>query len=271
MRTLVWVAMAIAGSVMLTGCGGSDSDSDEQEPAKQRFYPDAAAYCAARAKALCSDAIVRDCAITKDYCEVVLRGRCGNDILEGVYRADVAEICVNAISAAYADAVLMPAEQANIDRDCSLVFGGRSIAGAACTTLKDCNLDLGLECVRGTCQKPRTLNPGEMCDEADTVCAKGYYCEHSSAACVVQLGEGQPCNAIKICAEGFYCAGAETVPDYTDGTCQANLSDEEICDSNVQCSSGLCTLITLESWESRCKSKQTFAPADPFCQIAAGN
>lgn len=266
-QSLVWVAMAITGSVLfLAGCGSSD----DKESVKPKAYPDTAAYCAGRAKAFCSDTIVSDCAITKDNCVVAIQAQCGSTA--GIYRPDAAEICINTIKAAYTDAVLMPAEQASIDKDCGKVFDGEGVAGDTCTSLIDCDLDLGLECVRGKCATPKEVKAGELCDQDDLVCAKGYYCEPSATACVVQPGDGKPCNAVKTCADGFYCVIATAGAD---GTCTAKLSDGQDCAASSECSSGLCIVTKLGEngapATSRCGTKHTFAAADPFCEMASGN
>lgn len=266
-RSLAWMAIAITGSVLfLAGCGSSD----DGEAAKPKAFPDSAAYCAGRAKAFCSDAMVSTCAVTHDSCVVSIQANCGSTA--GNYRPDAAETCINTIKAAYADAVLMPSEQVSIDKDCGKVFDGDGAVGDTCVSLIDCDLDLGLECVRGKCEKPKEVKAGELCNEDDLVCAKGYYCEPLATACVVQPGDGKPCNAVKTCAEGFYCLGATSTAD---GTCAAKLSDGQDCTSNTECSSGLCILLKVGEGgapsTSRCAAKHTYAPADPFCEMASGN
>ncbi len=252
-------AMIVGGSLWaMAGCGGED----EAPPPKP--YPTSDSYCEGKAKAACSDEFIKDCLVTKDKCVTSLTGQCGS--VAGNYRPDAAEACINTISSAYQDGDLAASEQVSIDKECAKVFDGDGVTGESCTSQVQCDLDQGMECIRGKCAVPATKQPGESCKDDGIVCTTGNYCDPTILKCVADEVQDATCDATRPCAKELWCGPA--------GTCQPKLVDGESCDANHQCASGLCIVTkaatSTEPATSRCGGVHSYAPADPFCETANG-
>jgi hypothetical protein len=244
-------------SILLTQC---TSNTTTEEPAP--VYPTSGAYCAGRAQAECNDAVIAACAASgKDRCVASRQTACLNGLPLGkTFDPLKAEACVNTVTAAYANAVLTKDEITTYSASCSQVFDGTVIKDGACQTDNDCKQSTGLRCVlgagsaSGTCQIPKSVQPGEKCDTADALCADGFHCADTKY-CVVNADINETCSAVVPCKAAFKCSTA--------GTCQAKLLDGTACAASSECANGICA-----EQLNLCVSQITLAPSEPFCVSA---
>lgn len=94
------------------------------------------------------------------------------------------------------------------------------------------------------CQRPRSGNVGQRCDDALVVCPPGTACvddgagEGSQARCVELAASGAPCGwQLSPCADDEWCR--LTAPDYDVGTCSSPPVDGDPCESPYECDSRL--------------------------------
>ncbi|MBI5537100.1 MAG: hypothetical protein HY898_30540 [Deltaproteobacteria bacterium] len=270
MRTQLrfWMTAAIAVSAMATN--GCSSTEKTQDPGPTYKYPDAPAFCAGVAKAICTDKFVAACAGSKDNCPVKLQADTCKVINTGTYRPAVAEDCVKAYETAYDDGQLSGTEQAAITAACTIVFGGNGGTGAQCTKLTDCDLDAKLQCVKGKCEVPDEVAAGEDCSADDKTCEKGYYCTAADKICAKAPVAGGACSASKPCAEEFLCVIAS---GGTEGLCQSKIADGEACTAGADsdCASKLCVPgpgKDAGTLDYTCGSVHIYSPFDPYCQLS---
>lgn len=256
-------AMGLAG-LAVAGCSSSEKKED---PAPTYKYPDKAAFCAGLGVAVCSTELATTCVVDKAVCQPNMQ-KWACESYTGVYRKEVAEDCVKAWESAYADATLTGGEQANINKVCELVFGGTGGTGAACTSLKDCDLDQELKCVKGKCEIPKAVTVGEDCAADDLLCAAGLYCSANDKICAKRVALAGECTDTKPCQEDLQCVKA--APTDAAGTCQAKTADGGTCTTNAECMGGLCTQTPLGGDAGvgyTCASTWEISKWDPFCSI----
>jgi len=179
----------------------------------------------------------------------------------GTYSPKGAETCVNAVSAAYADARLSAQENRTIAEACVTVFEGPGVANTTCKKDTECKMSAGLRCVlrggsdTGSCQVPQIVTGGGVCSAANQSCAAGFHCGPTDH-CDINSQAGEPCNDALPCAPGARCTLA--------GKCEKKLDDSSVCTSDEECLNSLCARGT-SSQQGLCVSQMTLAPNEPFC------
>jgi hypothetical protein len=281
MRTQSGLLACMTAAVVSMAASGCGSNSDPVS-GPQYTYPDVGTYCAARAKAECSTVLLDNCSSTQAACVATRQGLCGQAVPPGVntipptvtYRPAQADACIAAVAAAYTDDKVTEAELAAIDKACSQLFEGVGVANSPCTGDADCNLDAQFECVKptgsasGTCQIPKTVDPGGDCSSADSVCKDGYFCSAEAQGCLQKYALGKACNDQKPCQDTLVCV--PTAPPAPDGTCQAKLDVASPCTcpgtqtwcESVDCAGGLCSAI---AGNLACASQLKLSPNEPIC------
>jgi uncharacterized membrane protein YgdD (TMEM256/DUF423 family) len=233
-----------------------------------------AEFCAAEAKAACSDAVVSACGSSgKSGCEAASAKSCLDAIPQGTtYQPDKAPACLAAVTATYSSNLITAAALASLDPVCGTdLFAGPGAARAPCLTDYDCDSTKGLECVlpnpppdddMGQCFVPQLVAPGGDCSGQGTICEMGTYCDPTGLTCITaaQLGEG--CNAPYYpCAPGLQCPGSGS----PFATCVAAVVDGAACNASTECSSGLCDKATDQAGGT-CASSITLSSLDSMCQ-----
>jgi hypothetical protein len=255
MRYVYVITGLLAG--LLTQC--TVKTTTEEQPLK---YPGSGSYCAGRAQAECSDQVIAACAASgKDRCVASRQTVCLNAVPPGkTFDPAKAEECVNAVGAAYANAVLTKDEITGYTATCTQVFDGTGIKDGACQSDGDCKQSAGLRCVvaagsaAGTCQVPRTIAAGDTCATADALCADGYHCG-TTQHCEINAGSGEACSAVVPCKAAFKCSAA--------GLCEAKLLDGATCTAAAECANGICA-----EGANLCASQITLSLNEPFCVSA---
>jgi hypothetical protein len=263
MHLRFWMMAGIGlAALAATGCSSSEKKED---PTPTYKYPDKPAFCAGLGEVVCSAALLQACAVDKTVCQPNMQGwAC--ESYTGVYRKEVAEDCVKAWESAYSDATLTGTEQANIDKVCELVFGGSGGTGAACTSMKDCDLDQKLQCVKGKCEVPKDVAIGGDCSADDSRCVKGAYCTAGEdPSCKARWPVDAECSDTKLCLENLRCVKAAAA-DPT-GLCQEKTADNGVCQVNAECTGGLCTESPIGDGGVglQCASSWEITKWDPFC------
>jgi hypothetical protein len=251
MRYVSLITVFFAG--LLTRCA-SVTPLDQPPPT----FADSGSYCEGRAQAECSDQVLLACGTRKELCTPARQTACVNERPLGkTFDSARAEACVNSVAAAYADAKLTKDEITTYNAICALVFDGTGIRNAACQTDGDCAQADGLKCVpgagsaAGTCQVPRTVQPGGKCDTSDALCADGYYCGPTQY-CIIDADTNEACAPATPCKATLKCGAA--------GKCEPKLLDATACTADGECASGICP-----AGINVCVSVITLAPNEPFC------
>ena len=246
--------------------------AEEPNPVK---YPDAAAYCAARAAAECSDEVIAACAPpSKDHCVSVRQAACGTDEVPSgkVYDPSKAEDCIAKVSDAYADAKLTKAEVDAYRAACALLFSGLGIKDSPCQADDDCKQSDGLRCIpaaalpadagadagpaSGSCQVPKTVQGGDSCAAADALCVAGYHCG-ATRHCDINGDNTEPCSESLPCKADLKCSALTS-------TCEPKLTDGSVCTGDGECQSGICVLSATVA-SGLCVSQITLAVNELFC------
>lgn len=245
LRNFSAMTLATLGLVALMPLGGCVVTSEEQPTTKQYTYPNQSDFCAAVARAECSDKVVGNCygsdstslASDKQKCVGVRSdlSLCNPDNLS--YHPEAADPCVAKYKAVYDDGTITSDEVDAIDEACLAVFSKGGLAGSNCSTDTDCDTGAGLRCVQkagsGKCEKPTIVGGGLKCDQPEQACDKGFYCDGTH--CIAQPEGGEACAADIPCADGFQCSTADT-----GDSCVAKLENGSTCESADQCKGGFC-------------------------------
>jgi hypothetical protein len=255
MRYAYVITGLLAG--LLTQC--TVKTTTEEQPPK---YPDSGSYCAGRAQAECNDAVIAACGASgKARCVASRQTVCLNAVqanaLGKTFDPAEAEACVNAVGAAYTDAVLTKAEITGYNATCSQIFDGTGIKDGACQADTDCKQSAGLRCVlaagttSGTCQVPQIIAAGDTCATADALCTVDHHCG-TTQHCDINADNGQACTAVLPCTAAFKCS--------TTGVCEAKLPDSTPCTTASECANGICA-----EGANLCTSQITLSLNEPFC------
>jgi hypothetical protein len=262
-----WTKVLVASSVAtMVGSAACTTKTDDAGGPAGPKYPDVQSYCTARAQAECSQTAITNCASpSSDACVATREAKCnGASPTDRTYRADQAEACVNAVAAAYADAIIEPSEVDDMNKACGVLFQQDSgTAGVACAVDTDCKLSDGFACVlhadattqtiKGTCESPTPAAAGDSCSAADAQCADGLYCDTGSH-CVKQGVAGDPCSAIQPCGKGLAC-------DATSNKCVSKAATGSACTSDADCADGICD----KGANPVCVAKLILSPNEPAC------
>jgi hypothetical protein len=80
--------------------------------------------------------------------------------------------------------------------------------------LQLCDLNLGLTCIEGTCQKVGDGGTGTLCGVDSLNCSIGFYCDRESDTCQRRLAASSPCTADRQCESGTCDATSHCAADY---------------------------------------------------------
>lgn len=266
MRTWMMVLSAgvLAGLTWIAGCGSSDDEAEPTPPGP--MYPDVAAYCNARARAECSEQTVGNCASpSTEICVAKRQMACAKTIPAGKsYRPGEAEPCVEAVEAAYVDAIVSQEERVEIADSCAALFETESgVTGSSCETDSDCRMSEDYRCVfrvdaaagkmKGVCQIPKLVAAGHSCEAVDAQCEAGLYC-NDGPHCVTVGAAGSACSATKPCGEGLKCDAGE-------GKCIVKAANGSACESDDDCFEGFCNVGEVRI----CAARMILSPSEPIC------
>jgi hypothetical protein len=253
--------------VLLASCAAG-SESPPPDPGTR--YDSLETFCAARARAECSDVVVQKCKSKgRDACVAARTDHCKGSMPQGVrYNPAGADACIRAVTDAYADAKLSAAESANIDDACGpKVFVGKGTARDRCESNWDCDASVGLVCMRaygkdeGKCLVPHVVEPASSCaDEAD-VCPSDSYCDTMTKVCVPKHASGESCQPGYIeCVDTAVCAGGGPFG----GGCRDKLQDGDTCAQSIDCMNGLCEKPTGAAMGT-CSASLELSPLSAAC------
>jgi hypothetical protein len=231
-------------------------------------------FCAARAAAECSSAVITACGFTaKSECEGTHAKACMSAVPQGTtYQPTKAPACLAVVTQAYATSQITAKALASLQPACGPdIFSGPGAARAQCMTDFDCDSAKGLRCVlpnppssgnMGQCFVPQMVEPGGDCSGQGTVCGTGTYCDPMGLTCVTDNQLNEACSAPDYpCAAGLQCNGVGPF-----ATCSEGAADGTACNASTECTSGLCdkasdqaggtcaSVIALSSLDSMCKS-----------------
>ncbi len=232
---------------------GCSSDADPEQTRE--------GFCRDWATKACSAKVVSACqAESADACRLTQQAACQGVLPDG-FVDDNADACLNAVGSAYKDADLDATELATVLRfgaPCDrLVRGGRA-SGDSCEATSECDAAAGFVCVikgsetKGTCQKPRLVQPGLACEALQETCSEGFYCNGEN--CVAGEDTGNPCSTQQECGNEGYCAA--------DGTCAERFAVRTECTADYECLSGIC--FTFKD-ERICVNAIRLSPSEPLC------
>ena len=233
-------------------------------------------YCAARAQAECSPAVVMACGLTSTHaCETVRAGACKATLPQGTtYQPRKAKACIDAVLKAYATATMTANALAAIGEACgSVLFAGPGTARASCATDYDCNSASGLRCIvptpelvagMGNCFAPVAVTTGGDCSPQGSVCATGEHCDPQGLVCTLDFQVNQQCNPPGWpCAAGLKCSA----PGLPFATCETGGgADGDPCMAGTDCVYGLCDKATGQA-SGTCASSVTLSALDALCGV----
>jgi hypothetical protein len=222
-------------------------------------------FCGRWGDAVCNDGVVSACQATNaDACRLGEERFCLTLVPANGFVADRADICIDAVKAAYSDADLTAKELDTVLRlaaPCDQLVRGPRAAGESCMTRLDCNGPEGYDCVfkggetTGNCEKPALSQPGRDCSADNAVCTEGFFCNGSN--CVEGAAPGAACLRNAQCAAGF-CGPNDL--------CSAALAVDQDCTFDAQCASGLCYRFSAD--ERVCTDRVRLSRTDPVCDAA---
>lgn len=253
-------------------CSGKKGPADAQ-------FADVQSFCAEWGNRACNDQVVSRCAAeNKDACVTAQQSFCESLVPDGQYSATTATACLDAVQAAYSDAVLTADERDTVRQlgaPCDKIISGSTGKDGECTTDGDCNRDVDLACVKkagattGKCEKPTVVGGGISCAGADVTCDEGFYCDGSH--CVEAVGEGAACSASVPCKADYQCltgagtpAGSSADAGAESGTCQARKKTGGACETDTDCLSRICTP-RVSSTTGVCAEQIILTPSEPVC------
>jgi len=269
MRPIRWLGFVLLGAA---AC------SAKKDSLQQVELADVQSFCDEWAKRACNDQVVSHCAAeSADTCVAAQRTFCESLVPDGEYSEVTAEACLDAVAAAYADAVLTADERDTLQAlgaTCDKIRSGSTGKGGDCTEDSDCNRDVDLACVKkaghttGECEKPTSVGGGISCADPDIVCDDGFYCD--GAHCVEDAAASGPCSAAVPCKDGFQCLSADGTPvdDGSDantaGTCAPLKKTGEACHHDADCLSRICAP-RINSASGVCADQILLTPSEPIC------
>jgi len=176
-------------------------------------------------------------------------------VSEALYTGLDAAECLAFIHEVYRDERLDPDERdtlVNLAKPCNKLLSGSGDKGDECRQDKDCATIDGLACVkrpgetRGQCHKPRKVEGGGRCGDADSVCQGDFYC--NGTHCVATKPEDEVCTKAVPCDEETYCVYEDDADegmcvqkkDVGDACVHDDECDSELCDRNANEDEGLC-------------------------------
>ena len=275
-------------AVSLTACVVTSETDDDSGP--NYAHPNEADFCAALARAQCTDSAVKACygsadadiegdrstcishRSNLDTCRASVTG--GIAIASPTYNpAQETQKCIDAQGAVYADAAISRAELDAAVLACIKILSGAGTAGSNCDNDYDCNTTTGLQCVRkagqlvGTCAVPTVAGGGEDCMDPAIECAETFYCdaaEGGSGACLKAKAAGAVCSADAPCQDDFNCV--ITDPELDAGTCESKLANGAACeaDNAAACQGTFCNVASGQT-TGKCAANLALAQTSTSC------
>ncbi|MBN2194257.1 MAG: hypothetical protein JW751_15680 [Polyangiaceae bacterium] len=219
------LTLTILAAILLPACGHKDDGPVGLED--PLTTPEG--LCDAWAEAACTEEVTDRCAArSRADCRDAQADFCRDQVGDGPFERDEAELCVEDVRLAYADAVIDYAEWQNVVAG---VFGN-------CADLNprgaDPNGDEG-----------RPLVGGADCDPETDVCMSSHFCDLDRRYCRPRAEVGQPCcenDPMLIepvctpfpCVEEAYCSGPSG-----EQTCVGRGGESDDCETDRECAAGL--------------------------------
>lgn len=241
-------------------------------------FADVQSFCGEWGHRACSDQVVSRCAAeSKDACVSAQQSFCETLVPDGKYSSLTAPACLDAVAAAYADALLTADERDTVrmlGAPCDKIVSGSVGKDGECTEDGDCNRDVDLSCIKkagaasGKCEKPTAVGGGISCAGADVTCEDGFYCDGSH--CVEAVGEGETCSEGVPCKSEFQCLTASGKPVSSadggaePGSCQALKKVGGACQADADCLSRICAP-RINSASGVCAEEILLTPSEPIC------
>jgi hypothetical protein len=245
-----WIGLFLMAGLAM-GC------SDDEEPAAQTRE----GFCDEWGKRACSSEVVSVCkAEDESDCNLKQESFC-QELLPDDFVDDHAASCLDAVEAAYADADLTADELVTVLQlgpPCDRLIRGPRSAGDDCSSTFECDAAAGYVCLfkgsqtEGTCELPRTVQPGLSCEARQETCTEGFYCNGDN--CVGGKDAGSDCATDQECDAENYCAN--------DLTCTPRLDLQADCTDDSQCLSGICFAF---GSERTCVDRIRLSPSEPLC------
>jgi hypothetical protein len=230
---LASAALALAGGVIGTGCGGSDASTIQ-------------GFCTALAQADCSAAVVTACYGSSDATlatdiDSCIRARSATSTCNPgnlPYHPDFADNCIAAHQVAFAESTVTADRFKAMHESCLGALNRAGSQGEQCTNDSDCDFGYqNLRCLvrfggKGTCQVPLPVTGGASCKDPTAQCPTGTYCDEGFH-CVETPLKGETCGAGQPCSDGLQC---NTVSD----VCDSQLPNNSSCSRDSECQGGFC-------------------------------
>jgi hypothetical protein len=237
----------VAPAFFVAGCGSEDDDPLTRDE-----------FCERWGSAVCGSEVTSVCQTSQAECQASQAASC-RDWLPDDFQDVGTDACLNAVTAAYADADLDSTELEIVWRlgaPCNgLVVAGEG--GETCERDADCSGSAGLTCVlkdraTGTCERAETVEAGFSCEDANQTCEVGFYCNGENCIAAAELGDD--CNNDDQCEAGLFCQN---------DVCEEQLSVGVDCTSDRECESEIC--YEIDNNERVCVDRIRLSPAEPAC------
>jgi hypothetical protein len=246
-----------AGDAGAAGDAGGDGDGDAPITEDE--------FCGLKAEQECQ-VVPRCVTVTMSACVAQRQSLCldaGARAASGTrrFRPENVGACVERTAAAYAKAVITPADLAAVDDVCAHVYQGDVGLLGACSIKYECSSATAI-CDKGVCSE-RVIKPaGASCGNPGEICATGAYCAQTTAgllSCLDKGGIGASCAATTPCLESLRCVA---------GTCADRQGAAQSCLANDDCaaSAPFCDPFA----GNRCDAGLMFAAGAPSCAAYGG-
>lgn len=230
---LAGAALALAGGVIGTGCGGTDTSTVQ-------------GFCTALAQSDCSPAIVQSCygsseaslQADTDRCIQARSGLATCNPRNLPYHPDFADACIAQHQQIFSASTIDLESWKTVAEACLPALNRGGAQGSTCTEDSDCDVGYsGLRCLvrvggKGTCEVPRAVMGGESCKAADAQCPDAQYCSETFN-CISMPEKGDACGAGQPCGAGFQCAADTKI-------CVNQLPNGSECARDSECQGGFC-------------------------------
>lgn len=249
--------IVVGGVLVLVAC------SDDATPEK---YPTADSFCTAKATEECKVA-AGPCAVPEATCQQKRKDACNTGLAATAtgqgrtYKSANAENCIAKTTAVYADRTIDPAKETAYIEACEKVFAGLKKVNEACSNLYECEGDLLCDLDKKVCATKKVTGNEAPCNNPGDICDKGLYCQQKGALkfCTKKNAVGETCrtDGSAPCLEELRCNGS---------SCVAKQPAGELCDTNDECTTGLCDTTTTPR---KCRAKQ-YASENGSCSDFGG-
>ncbi len=242
------------------------SSSKKEGAGDEDPYPDRASFCAAWAQGACNATVVSACsAADAAACVTAQTDFCKEIVPSAGFSSQNAQVCLDAVAAAYSDARLTAAERdtvRSLAAPCNQLAAGTSAEGESCDEDTDCDTVHAYACVipagkvSGSCYVPDVVGGGHSCDKPQAVCEAAFYCDGNN--CLAGGEQGDACSKEKPCLDDYLCTGATGSEK-----CVAK-ADSGACTKDSDCKSDICTIAS-GTTEGICVKEIILNGLDPVC------